>query len=453
MGSIGLSFGSPTSGQGFDVTTTVASIVANLQSSETPYKSQLTSLHAEDAVISNLGTLMSTLSTDIDNLSGATGALSALTGSSSNTNVLQLTGASTGATAGTHSVIVSQLAQTASAFGSPVAATDTLSGTMSIQVGTGTALTIAVNPLNNTLSGLAASINAVNSGVTASVVAGTNGDQLSLVSETSGAAGGITVFSSGLTNATTGAAVTFSAGEPPQDAVLKVDGIDATSSSNTVTSVLPGVTFQLLNTSTTPVQVNIVNDTSTMSTAVSTLVKDYNAVVAALNTQESNSATGSAQPFFGNPLIATIQEQMDTAISGSSTGDPTGIGAIGVSVNTNGTLTLNSDTLSTALSTNFSTVLSLFQGAGGVGENLTTAVNSLGNNQPTGILQLAANENTSQETDLNSTLTRMNANITSQTATLTAQLNAANQMLQLIPVQIQEVNTLYDAVTGYGQSK
>ena len=453
MGSIGLSFGSPTSGQGFDVTTTVASIVANLQSSETPYKSQLTSLHAEDAVISNLGTLMSTLSTDIDNLSGATGALSALTGSSSNTNVLQLTGASTGATAGTHSVIVSQLAQTASAFGSPVAATDTLSGTMSIQVGTGTALTIAVNPLNNTLSGLAASINAVNSGVTASVVAGTNGDQLSLVSETSGAAGGITVSSSGLTNATTGAAVTFSAGEPPQDAVLKVDGIDATSSSNTVTSVLPGVTFQLLNTSTTPVQVNIVNDTSTMSTAVSTLVKDYNAVVAALNTQESNSATGSAQPFFGNPLIATIQEQMDTAISGSSTGDPTGIGAIGVSVNTNGTLTLNSDTLSTALSTNFSTVLSLFQGAGGVGENLTTAVNSLGNNQPTGILQLAANENTSQETDLNSTLTRMNANITSQTATLTAQLNAANQMLQLIPVQIQEVNTLYDAVTGYGQSK
>ncbi len=453
MGSIGLSFGSPTSGQGFDVTTTVASIVANLQASETPYKSQLTSLHAEDAVISNLGTLMSTLSTDIDNLSGATGALSALTGSSSNTNVLQLTGASTGSTAGTHSVIVSQLAQTASAFGSPVAATDTLSGTMSIQVGTGTALTIAVNPLNNTLSGLAASINAVNSGVTASVVAGTNGDQLSLVSGTSGAAGGITVSSSGLTNATTGAAVTFSAGEPPQDAVLKVDGIDATSSSNTVTSVLPGVTFQLLNTSTTPVQVNIVNDTSTMSTAVSTLVKDYNAVVAALNTQESNSATGSAQPFFGNPLIATIQEQMDTAISGSSTGDPTGIGAIGVSVNTNGTLTLNSDTLSTALSTNFSTVLSLFQGAGGVGENLTTAVNSLGNNQPTGILQLAANENTSQETDLNSTLTRMNANITSQTATLTAQLNAANQMLQLIPVQIQEVNTLYDAVTGYGQSK
>jgi flagellar hook-associated protein 2 len=199
--------------------------------------------------------------------------------------------------------------------------------------------------------------------------------------------------------------------------------------------------------------VNIVNDTSTMSTAVTSLVKDYNAVVTALNTQEGKSSTGTAEPFFGNPLIATIQEQMDTAISGSSSGDANGMAAIGVTIKTDGTLTLNTDTLSTALSTNFNTVLSLFQGAGGVGENLTTAVNSLGNNQPTGILQLAANENTSQETDLNSTLTRMNANITSQTATLTAQLNAANQTLQLIPVQIQEVNVLYDAVTGYGQSK
>lgn len=453
MGSIGLSFGSPTSGQGFNVATTVASIVANLQAGEAPYQSQLTSLHAEDSVISNLGTLMSTLSTDIDNLSGATGALSALTGSSSNTGVLQLTGASTGATASTHSIIVSQLAQTASAYGSPVAATDALSGSMSIQVGTGAALTIAVNPSNNTLSGLAASINAVNSGVTASVISGTNGNQLSLVSETSGAAGGITVSSSGLTDTTTGGGVAFSAGEAPQDAIMQVDGIAATSSSNTVSTVLPGVTFQLLTTSATPVQVNIVNDTSTMSTAVTSLVKDYNAVVTALNTQEGKSSTGTAEPFFGNPLIATIQEQMDTAISGSSSGDANGMAAIGVTIKTDGTLTLNTDTLSTALSTNFNTVLSLFQGAGGVGENLTTAVNSLGNNQPTGILQLAANENTSQETDLNSTLTRMNANITSQTATLTAQLNAANQTLELIPVQIQEVNTLYDAVTGYGQSK
>ena len=453
MGAIGLSFGSPTSGQGFNVTTTVASLVANMQAAEAPYNTQLTSLHSQDTVISNLGTLMSTLSTDIENLSGATGALSALTGSSSDTGILQLTGASTGAVAGTHSIVVSQLAQTASAYGNAVAATDTLSGSMSIQLGSGTPLTIAVDPSNNTLSGLAASINNASAGVTASVVSGTNGEQLSLVSETSGAAGAFTVVSTGLTDATKGTAVAFTAGEKAQDATMTVDGIAASSSSNTVTSVLPGVTFQLLTSSTTPVQVNIDNDTATMSTAVSTMVKDYNAVVTALNTQEGNTATGGAEPFFGNPLIATIQEQLDSAISGSSTGDANGIGAIGVTVKTDGTLTLDSDTLATALSTNFNSVLSLFQGSGGVGESLTAAATSLGNTDPQGVLSLAATANTSQETDLKATLTSMNTNITAQTATLTASLNAANQTLQMIPVQLQEVNTLYDAITGYGENK
>ena len=41
MGTVGLSFGSPTSGAGFDVSSTVAEIVSNLQNVETPWKNQL----------------------------------------------------------------------------------------------------------------------------------------------------------------------------------------------------------------------------------------------------------------------------------------------------------------------------------------------------------------------------------------------------------------------------
>ena len=44
MGTVGLSFGSPTSGTGFNVSTTVAEIVSNLQNVETPWKTQLTAL-------------------------------------------------------------------------------------------------------------------------------------------------------------------------------------------------------------------------------------------------------------------------------------------------------------------------------------------------------------------------------------------------------------------------
>ena len=104
MGTVGLSFGSPTSGTGFDVSTTVSEIVANLQNVETPWKTQLTSLQSQDTVISNLGSLMSNLSNDMSSLTDFDGILAQKTGSSSNTNVLELTSASSSATAGTHTV-------------------------------------------------------------------------------------------------------------------------------------------------------------------------------------------------------------------------------------------------------------------------------------------------------------------------------------------------------------
>ena len=44
MGTVGISFGSPTSGAGFDVSSTVAQIVGNLKNVETPWNTQLTAL-------------------------------------------------------------------------------------------------------------------------------------------------------------------------------------------------------------------------------------------------------------------------------------------------------------------------------------------------------------------------------------------------------------------------
>ena len=104
MGTVGLSFGSPTSGAGFDVSSTVAAIVSNLQNVETPWKTQLTTLQSQDTVISSLGTLFSNLSNDMSSLTNLTGILAEKTGSSSDTNVLTLTAANSNAFAGTHIV-------------------------------------------------------------------------------------------------------------------------------------------------------------------------------------------------------------------------------------------------------------------------------------------------------------------------------------------------------------
>ncbi len=55
MGTVGLSFGAATSGQGFDVASTVTQIQASEQAIETPWKSQLTALQAQDTVFTSLG--------------------------------------------------------------------------------------------------------------------------------------------------------------------------------------------------------------------------------------------------------------------------------------------------------------------------------------------------------------------------------------------------------------
>lgn len=205
MGTVGLSFGSPTSGAGFDVSSTVSTIVANLQNVETPWKSQLTTLESEDTAISSLGTLFSTLSNDMSTLTDAEGTLSEKEGSSSDENVLTLTAATSAAVAGTHTIEVSSLAQTSSGYLAPISsASATLSGSITLQVGSsGTPQTITLDSSDDTLSGLAAAINASGAGINASVLSDASGSRLSLVSGTSGANGNLIISANSIVAADT----------------------------------------------------------------------------------------------------------------------------------------------------------------------------------------------------------------------------------------------------------
>jgi flagellar hook-associated protein 2 len=201
MGTVGLSFGSATGGTGFNVSSTVAEIVSNLQNVETPWKTQLTSLESQDTAISSLGTLFSTLSTDMSTLTDFTGTMSQKLGSSSDSGVLTLTAATSSAVAGTHVVTVANLAATSSGYLPRVASSsDPLSGSITLQVGSGTALTIALNSSDNTLAGLASTINSSGVGINASVLTDSSGSMLSLVSSTSGANGNISVTGNTITD-------------------------------------------------------------------------------------------------------------------------------------------------------------------------------------------------------------------------------------------------------------
>jgi flagellar hook-associated protein 2 len=451
MGTIGLSFGSPTSGQGIDVASTVSQIVAQMQHAETPYKNQLTALQSQDTVISNLGSLLSTLSNDISSLTDAAGVLSGKQGSSSDTNSLALLSASTTATAGSHTIMVQNLAQTSTDVSSAVAAGDALSGSLTLHIGSGSSQTISVDPANASLAGLAATINQAGIGVSASVVTDSTGSRLSLTSQTNGAAGQINIDSNSLNNDTAGVPLSLTTAQAGQDAQLTVDGIQISNASNTISNAISGVTMQLLGKSAAPVQVEIDNDTGSVTAALSTLVKDYNSVVSALTAQEGKDASGKAQPLYGSPLISQLQQMLSGALNTASGTSLTSITQIGLSLNANGTLSLNTDQLTSALNDNFAGVQNFFQATNSFGQGLASAVNNAGNSSSKGILTGAQQANSSLETSLSSTISTMDARIATQQTTLTAQLNAANQTLQAIPLQLNMIDEIYSAITGYKQ--
>jgi flagellar hook-associated protein 2 len=348
MGTVGLSFGSPTSGTGFDVSSTVSTIVANLQKVETPWKTQLSSLESQDTALSNLGTLLSKVSTDLSQLTDFTGVLAQKTGSSSNTNVLQLTSASSSAVAGTHTVTVTSLAKTSSGYLTEIAnGSDKISGSITIQAGSGTAHTINVSSSNNTLSGLASAINSAGIGVTASVLTDSKGSRLSLVSGTSGGNGNLTISSSIIDTTNGNASLSYNEAVHGVDAQLNVDGVDLSSASNTVTNLIPGVTFQLLSPSSQQsdgsleeLQVIIGNDNSGVESAIAQMVTDYNSLISAVTAQQGNDSSGNPEPLLGSPTLALLQQQLMSSINAQN---PNGyLDAVDTTANTtfSGSLTI-----------------------------------------------------------------------------------------------------------------
>jgi flagellar hook-associated protein 2 len=552
MGTVGLSFGSATSGTGFDVSSTVETIVNNLRNVETPWKNQLSDLQSQDTVLSSLGSLLSTLSNDLSSLTDLQGTMSQKTGSSSDTNVIALNSATSTAVAGTHTIVVNNLAKTSSGSLTTVTnSSDVLSGTLSITVGSGTAHTISIADGGETLSSLASQINQAGIGVTASVLTDSNGSRLSIVSGTSGASGSLTISSSITDTSNNNTALNYTSAVTGVDASLVIDGISLTSSSNTVSNLIPGVTFQILSASSSgsEVQVEIGNYNTGIESAMAVFVSDYNALVSAMNVQEGNDASGNAEPLFGSPTLSLLQQQLFGSInkqnpagyldsitsssdtltgsldiqvgSGSTqtitipdggetlsdlasqinnanlgvtanvvtnstgsrlvfvsntsgsggeltitpsltdsttstalnyndnTSDITSLTQLGFSVSSDGTLTLDASSLDSLLNTDFKSVVGFFQDANSWGSNLSTVLSNVGSSSSTGILKLAINSNSSIESSLNKNIAREESLISVQQKSLTAELNSANQILQSIPSQLDEINQIYAAITGY----
>lgn len=222
-----------------------------------------------------------------------------------------------------------------------------------------------------TLEGLRDIINSdsSNPGVTATIIYDGSVYKLALTGKDSGSTKTISI-DSGTTLDGTSSTVNFTSSafttnQSAQDAKLRINGIDITSSSNVVSGVITGLTITLKKESTSSVTVAVTNDTDSIKKKIEDFVKAYNDVLNFISSKSTwDSTTKKGGPLLGEAtardVVRRLKGMIISTVSAASS-DVDSLTEIGITTNSkDGTLSINSTTLSDKLSSKIDDVAKLF---------------------------------------------------------------------------------------------
>jgi flagellar hook-associated protein 2 len=142
----------------------------------------------------------------------------------------------------------------------------------------------------------------------------------------------------------------------------------------------------------------------------------------------------------------------NTTLNYTNSSDINSLTGMGISVNNDGSLTFDAASLDSVLNSDYSSVAGFFQNANGWGQTFSNMLTNAGTGSATGVLSLASSSNSNIESTLNADISRESSLISAQQTSLTAELNSANEIMQQLPTQLEGVNELYSAITGYDQN-
>lgn len=420
--SINAALSSPGIGSGLDVDSIVSKLMSVEQQPLTLLAQQQSSYNAK---ISAYGSLQSTLSqfqTAMSSLANVS-QYQAYSATSSNSSAVSATTA-TGATAGNYNIAVSQLAQsqqlasagqssTSSAIGSGTSTTLSFTfgsisgGTLSNGVYSNATFTsngnptqsVVINSSNNTLSGIANAINTANIGVTATIINNgnsTNPYQLLLTSTATGQTSSMQVSVSG--DSTLSSLLSYNPANntgqdltqtvAAQNANMTINGVAVTSASNTDTNAIQGVTLTLgATTGSTPANVSVSQNTSNIVNAVNSFVTAYNSVALTLQTDTSyNTKTKTAGPLNGEAAVNNIAQDLQNIlaqpVAGSSNSALNMLYQAGVTLQNNGTLSVDSTKLQSAIAANPNSFSGLFAETGQTSDSQINYLGATSSTQP-----------------------------------------------------------------------
>ncbi len=384
-------------GSGLDLTSLVQGL---LEAERVPVEQRLTrrevELQAELSAFGNLSSALSSLQSAISPMKTIT---TGRTATSSAPDVLGVTVSDT-ADVASYSVTVDRLASAHSlasaAFANrtDVVGTGTLTftfGTTSYDPATDTYSGFVANPdktpasitidsSNNTLEGIRDAVNAADIGVTASIVNDGSGYRLLFSSDDTGAANSLEVTisgdgdgndtdNSGLSRlAFNSAATNLQQTVAAQDAQITLNGLTITSPTDTISTAVDGLTFDLKQVSSTPVQVNVTLDRASVRSVIEQFVKGYNEAFDEMAKLTSyNPETGEAGPLLGDSLVRGLQAQLRGQLVSSPSVENTYIRSfvdLGVKTTESGGIEIDSSKLDAALNDHFEEVVRFLNAAG-----------------------------------------------------------------------------------------
>jgi len=236
-----------------------------------------------------------------------------------------------------------------------------------------------------------------------------------------------------------------------------LNNIEVTRSSNTISDVISGLSFTLNNTTSStdpPVTLSVSTDPSQLSTALQSLVTNYNALATQMAQQEGTSGG----PLVGDSIIWQINndmQQLATYYNPSSSSTIHSLSDLGIEFQDTGQMTFDQNTFNALSQTQITDALSFLgssnSGLGALANNFTGITDPI-----SGLIQLQQTDYQNEETSLNNQITTLTDQDTIAQNTLTAQVQAADALCADLESEQTDVNaevqSLNYVLYGYQQT-
>lgn len=359
-------------GSGLDLGSLVSGLMAAEKAPLTALQSKQKAVESRISALGSLKSVLSALQTSASALIPGTGQTASTKFSTfavkSGDDSIATATAGTGATAADYKLSnitlasAEQFRKSETALGIPSSGSN---GTLSIKVGSGDSVDVSVAP-GASLADIARAINGSTAKLTASVINDGTNKHLVLTAKDSGATNTISVTGSagweGFNIRPSSAPADTNSWISQQSAAsasVDINGLTVTSTTNTLTDALSGVTINLLKASATGTSLKVTEDTTTsLTAALNSFVTAYNTAATSMKSQGAyNATTKVAGALQGDATLRSAQSQVSNLLTTRyGTGDLQTLSDIGIALQKDGTLKLDATKLNKALSNNAAAV-------------------------------------------------------------------------------------------------